>query len=92
MSHSRRDETDGNYMATAENSRIATGRLEHPRSPLPFLLEFSAAAKALASMFSSRTPVAAQIEIIVTILTKLSGVWPLKNAAVGGTRANCCGL
>jgi len=68
----QRDETEGNYMAAAETSRIL--RVRSNKKPRVFrsCLDFSAAAKALASRFSSRITVAARLEnkVMMTTLTK----------------------
>jgi len=58
----KRDESEGNSAAGAEKFKDATGTL--PMRPrLPFLRELSVPAKALASRFSSRTPVAMRQEM-----------------------------
>jgi hypothetical protein len=67
----QRDKTEGNYMAAAETSMILRFRSNKTRV-FRSSIDFSAATKALASRFSSRTPVAARVEskIIMTTLTK----------------------
>jgi hypothetical protein len=54
----QRDETEGHYMAAAEISMILRVGSNTPARRFRSSIDISAAAKALASRFASRTPVA----------------------------------
>jgi hypothetical protein len=61
----RSDEKAGQLYGVGGKVKDTTGRLKQD-SPLPFLLDLSAAAKALPFRFSSRTPVAARAKKTLT--------------------------
>ena len=71
-SHSQRDETEGNYMAAAETSRMLRVRSNKRLASSVPVLTFPLPPNPSPLWFSSRTPVAARVEnkAIMTTLTK----------------------